>query len=171
MVPRNPYNAGVGGMVSPQLVGGEETRVANDEEFDEELDNGDDLDLDDEDIDLDSEEISLDDIDEEFDDEEAGEDDDGVADDEAEEVEEVADDEAEDADDDLDEEEGEDSLEVLLGTDDVDEDGDNNRGGRSVSKAAATPISEGEFTCRSCFLVKKRAQLADEKKRICLDCA
>lgn len=33
------------------------------------------------------------------------------------------------------------------------------------------PIGEGEFTCRSCFLVKNRAQLADEKKMICLDCA
>ena len=33
------------------------------------------------------------------------------------------------------------------------------------------PIGEGEFTCRSCFLVKSRAQLADEKKMICLECA
>ena len=33
------------------------------------------------------------------------------------------------------------------------------------------PIGEGEFTCRSCFLVKNRAQLADEKKMICLECA
>lgn len=33
------------------------------------------------------------------------------------------------------------------------------------------PIGDGEFTCRSCFLVKRRAQMADEKKMICFDCA
>jgi hypothetical protein len=141
--------------------------VASDEEFDEELGSDDDLDLDDEDIDLDAEEISLDEIDEDFDDEDTEEDEDASEDD----SEDVETDESEEADDDLDEEEGEESLEVLLGTDDVDEDGDDDRSGRNVTKAAATPISEGEFTCRSCFLVKKRAQLADEKKQICLDCA
>lgn len=36
---------------------------------------------------------------------------------------------------------------------------------------AADRIREGEFTCRSCFLVKKRAQLADPEGLICLDCA
>lgn len=39
-----------------------------------------------------------------------------------------------------------------------------------VSKAPVI-IGEGEFTCRSCFLVKRRAQLADPKRLICLDCA
>lgn len=34
-----------------------------------------------------------------------------------------------------------------------------------------TPAGEDEFTCRSCFLVKRRAQLADEEEWICLDCA
>ena len=30
---------------------------------------------------------------------------------------------------------------------------------------------EDEFTCRSCFLVHHRSQLADEKKLLCRDCA
>lgn len=33
------------------------------------------------------------------------------------------------------------------------------------------PIGEGEFTCSNCFIVKRRSQLADEKKMICFDCA
>lgn len=33
------------------------------------------------------------------------------------------------------------------------------------------PASDEEFVCRSCFLVKRRAQLADETKLVCLDCA
>jgi hypothetical protein len=37
--------------------------------------------------------------------------------------------------------------------------------------ASTSPIGAGEFTCRSCFLVKRRAQLADEKLQLCLDCA
>jgi Domain of unknown function (DUF4193) len=32
------------------------------------------------------------------------------------------------------------------------------------------PIGAGEFTCRSCFLVKRRPQLADEERMVCLDC-
>jgi len=28
-----------------------------------------------------------------------------------------------------------------------------------------------EFTCRNCFLVKHRSQLADKKKMLCRDCA
>lgn len=33
------------------------------------------------------------------------------------------------------------------------------------------PVQQNEFTCRSCFLVKHRSQLADAKKMICKDCA
>lgn len=33
------------------------------------------------------------------------------------------------------------------------------------------PPRENEFTCRKCFLVKHRSQLADKKKMICLDCS
>jgi Domain of unknown function (DUF4193) len=33
------------------------------------------------------------------------------------------------------------------------------------------PIQETEFTCRNCFLVKHRSQLADKKKMLCRDCA
>lgn len=32
------------------------------------------------------------------------------------------------------------------------------------------PRQEDEFTCRSCFLVHHRSQMADEKKLICRDC-
>lgn len=33
------------------------------------------------------------------------------------------------------------------------------------------PAQTNEFTCRSCFLVKHRSQLADKKKMLCYDCA
>lgn len=33
------------------------------------------------------------------------------------------------------------------------------------------PAGDEEFVCRSCFLVKRRAQLSDERKLICRDCA
>jgi hypothetical protein len=33
------------------------------------------------------------------------------------------------------------------------------------------PQQSNEFTCRSCFLVKHKSQLADRKRMICRDCA
>ncbi|MGH2793390.1 MAG: DUF4193 family protein [Actinomycetota bacterium] len=33
------------------------------------------------------------------------------------------------------------------------------------------PQQTNEFTCRNCFLVKHKSQLADKKKMICRDCA
>ena len=33
------------------------------------------------------------------------------------------------------------------------------------------PVQANEFTCRNCFLVKHRSQLADRKKMFCVDCA
>jgi len=33
------------------------------------------------------------------------------------------------------------------------------------------PPQANEFTCRNCFLVKHRSQLADKKKMRCRDCA
>lgn len=33
------------------------------------------------------------------------------------------------------------------------------------------PQQSNEFTCRRCFLVKHKSQLADRKKMICRDCA
>lgn len=33
------------------------------------------------------------------------------------------------------------------------------------------PQQADEFTCRNCFLVKHRSQLADRKKMFCKDCA
>ena len=37
--------------------------------------------------------------------------------------------------------------------------------------ARVVPIQETEFTCKNCFLVKHRSQLADKKKMLCRDCA
>lgn len=77
--------------------------------------------------------------------------------------------------DDVEEEEAEESLDVLLARDKAATEDDDlgrleePRDGLSVP---AIPISaENEFTCRSCFLVKNRAQLADEEQMICFDCA
>jgi uncharacterized protein DUF4193 len=35
----------------------------------------------------------------------------------------------------------------------------------------AHAVREGEFVCRSCFLVKRTTQIANRKKMICRDCA
>jgi len=69
--------------------------------------------------------------------------------------------------------EGEESLDVLLSREKVTEDDDLGRleEPRDGFTVPAQPISPNEFTCRSCFLVKNRAQLADEEKLFCLDCA
>ncbi len=95
----------------------------------------------------------------------------------------VADEEEEEEGPDLDEEtddvvddaeaEGEESLDVLLSREKVTEDDDLGRleEPRDGFTVPAQPISPNEFTCRSCFLVKNRAQLADEEKLFCLDCA
>jgi hypothetical protein len=69
--------------------------------------------------------------------------------------------------------EAEESLDVLLAREVGDDDGlvrldDEPRDGLST---VTTPIGADEFTCQSCFLVKRRAQLADAKKMICFDCA
>ena len=69
--------------------------------------------------------------------------------------------------------EAEESLDVLLAREQGEDDAmvrldDEPRDGLV---SVTTPIGADEFTCRSCFLVKRRAQLADEKKMICFDCA
>ena len=75
------------------------------------------------------------------------------------------------ADDEVDADAEEESLDVLLARD-VDEDlvrlDDEPRDGLATAPAT---IGEDEFTCQSCFLVKRRAQLADPKKMYCVDCA
>lgn len=48
--------------------------------------------------------------------------------------------------------------------------------GRGDDKAEALvekviPPQANEFTCRKCFLVKHRSQMADRKRQICTDCA
>lgn len=64
-------------------------------------------------------------------------------------------------------EEEEESLEALLGTDET----VTEPSPRVAGARAPEGIGEDEFTCRSCFLVKSRAQLADADQLICSDCA
>jgi hypothetical protein len=63
-------------------------------------------------------------------------------------------------DDDEDEEEEEKPSRVTKSTPD-----DATEGGNRVA-----PRKAGEFVCASCFLVKPNMQLADPKKKLCLDC-
>lgn len=90
--------------------------------------------------------------------------------------------------DDDDEESDEASLEELLaqrasarrGGDDAEEEADDIMALSSEKDTAATtalptkviPIKDQqEFVCQSCYLVKARSQLADEKRMYCRDCA
>ena len=131
-------------------------------------------DLDDIDLDTDDEDNEAEDADEV---DEVDEDDEDVEDAELEGGDETPaeDDDEEDVtdlEDEEDDEETEQSLDAILGSDDAA--GDKKKRRR---KATATfdettnPAGEGEFTCRSCFLVKRRAQLADADQLICVDCA
>ncbi|CAN5136929.1 hypothetical protein BH20ACT9_BH20ACT9_19660 [soil metagenome] len=71
---------------------------------------------------------------------------------------------------DEDEEDEEESLEALLTRgreiDDSEVDSQSRHGLAPVTQL----VGAGEFTCRSCFLVKRRAQLADAERLICRDC-
>jgi hypothetical protein len=75
-----------------------------------------------------------------------------------------------DEEEDEDDEEEEASLEVLLGGGEDEDDDLRGEDVRDVLVKAKVTIDEGEFTCRSCFLVKRRAQLSDADRLICLDC-
>jgi hypothetical protein len=140
----------------------------DDIELDDEIDEGEDLDLNvlddveyDEDADFDLEPVDA---------EDEGED--GDEDDDLEDLDigDVVEDEEEDdvVDDDEEEEEDEETLEVLLGPD---SDASVTSSRSRSDEGGDAPAGEGEFTCRSCFLVKRRAQLADPQAMICLDCA
>lgn len=130
--------------------------------------------FDDADAALDLDEVEVDEDDELDGDEVDGHDDlptaatDGNTDDDGDEAGEVEDD-VPTLDDEEDVEEEEESLEVLLGRAADDERlADEPRDGLA---SVDSIIAADEFTCRSCFLVKRRAQLADARKMICLDCA
>jgi hypothetical protein len=41
----------------------------------------------------------------------------------------------------------------------------------TLSVRVVPPDPQKEFTCRKCFLVKHRSQLADKKRMYCRDCA
>lgn len=89
--------------------------------------------------------------------------------------------------DDEDEESEEDSLEELLAqratsrraADDAEEEEDIMALSSEKDTAAATALpskvipikDQQEFVCKSCYLVKARSQLADEKRMYCRDCA
>jgi hypothetical protein len=132
--------------------------LLEEEEEDDDDEDDDDVDLDiDDDLGLD--ELVVADDDDDDVDLEDDDDDDVIEEDEAEE--ETSEDEAEE------------SLDVLLAREQGDDDvmvrlDDEPRDGLVT---ATTPIGADEFTCTSCFLVKRRAQLANEKKMICFDCA
>ncbi|MEX2619291.1 MAG: hypothetical protein WD250_03635 [Egibacteraceae bacterium] len=137
-----------------------------DDEVDDEVDG--DVDLD-ELSDLDDVSIEVDDVDD-------ADDDDDDAGTSAEDDEEVDDPPTEEEDEDEGDEEtddAEESLDVLLAREKVLDEDDlgriaaESRTGLSVRPAL---IGADEFTCRSCFLVKRRAQLADEQRRLCFDC-
>jgi hypothetical protein len=83
------------------------------------------------------------------------------------------DDDEDESDDAVPAEEAEESLDVLLAREQGEDDAlvrldDEPRDGLV---SVTTPIGADEFTCQSCFLVKRRAQLEDAKKMICFDCA
>lgn len=164
--------------------------MANAEDFDDEADYDEggeeetDLEIDDLGTDIDDElpEATLDDDDEEeiasLDElaEEEDQDDDDEEDEDTEEPTETEEDEDEEPlaalDEDEDEEEAEESLDVLLGADEAGPPRKRRRRGATDTLDTTTnPAGEGEFTCRSCFLVKRRAQLADADQLICVDCA
>lgn len=95
---------------------------------------------------------------------------DDEADDKAEDPEAEAEDEVEEADE-IDE--GEESLDVLLAREKVLDEDDLGRiaeESRTALNVRPALIGADEFTCRSCFLVKRRAQLADEQRLLCFDC-
>jgi hypothetical protein len=130
--------------------------VAKDDDFeDEELEE-----LEDDDA-LEDDELD-DDIDLDLDDDDELEDD---------EVEDEEVDEAEVEEEDEDNELEEESLDVLLARDQGLDENELVRDGQREGLGLTTAPGAGEFTCQSCFLVKRRAQLADEKRMICFDCA
>lgn len=149
-----------------------------DEEFEDEAFEGDDA-VEEEEA-LDDEIEELEELDEEFEDDEVvdlvlGADDDAevlVAADDDDEDDDVV--EAEVLGDELDDDDDDDEGEILgfgekaLANDELLDFVDDTKEDLGIP---TVPIGEGEFTCRSCFIVKRRSQLADEKKMICFDCA
>ena len=41
---------------------------------------------------------------------------------------------------------------------------------RAEGATKVVPKREDEFVCQSCFLLKRKSQLADPKRQLCLDC-
>ncbi|MGM0818361.1 MAG: DUF4193 family protein [Actinomycetota bacterium] len=75
-----------------------------------------------------------------------------------------------DLDDDAGDEE-EESLDVILAREqDLEEEFAGVGSTERRASPTSTPAGEDEFTCRSCFLVKRIAQLADPEEMICRDC-
>ena len=69
-------------------------------------------------------------------------------------------------------EEEEESLDVILAREqDLEEEFARVGEGSARQPTTTVPPGEDEFTCRSCFLVKRQAQLADADELFCTDCA
>jgi Domain of unknown function (DUF4193) len=164
-----------------------------DDDLEDDDDEGEDLDEDQlaaelDDADLDPEDLDEDDLDDSLDadfdeDEDDADEDDSDSDSDADEDEEEED-EADASDEE--DEDGPSSLDQLLekrsalrsGTDDSDDDDeilaladDTLAPAKGGVKAPVIPLRDREeFVCRSCFLVKRRSQLADPEKQLCRDC-
>jgi hypothetical protein len=168
----NAPTGGKAGVAKPEEF---TTDIDLDEEFDE-TEEEIDADLDEElDPDLDEDELAAD-LDEDLDDSLSGDLAEGdelvEAEEDEEEDEEDEEEEEETLEDEEDEEEEEEGLDVLLTRETrLDDEIRLDDEARDSLGNSDAPISAGEFTCRSCFLVKRRPQLADEERMICLDCA
>ncbi|QBI21706.1 DUF4193 family protein [Egibacter rhizosphaerae] len=79
-------------------------------------------------------------------------------------------DDSDDLDDDDAPEEEEESLDVILAREQDLEEEFATVGEAPRSSPTNIPAGEDEFTCLSCFLVKRQAQLADPEEQICFDC-
>ncbi|NNN13107.1 MAG: DUF4193 family protein [Acidimicrobiaceae bacterium] len=139
-------------------------------EFDDDIDFGDDVDF----VDV-LEDDLVDDIDGVLvDDEVDDEEEDLESDDDESSLEDSSEsDDDEDDFDDVDEDEVEASLddilrERLVVIDDDDDDLEADDRGETITRVL--PRQPDEFVCQSCFLVKKRSQLADPKRSFCRDC-
>lgn len=142
---------------------GTDEEFANEQELDDDAIGNEDDTLELDDLESLDESYSDDNDDDESADEQAEGDDDEESDDEADvdELEEV------------DVEEDEETLEAMLTRDKpLDEEliGSGEEPKEDYSTVSA-PAGDEEFTCQSCFLVKRQAQLADKRKLICFDCA
>ena len=61
----------------------------------------------------------------------------------------------------VDEDDDDDEVMLSMGRDDT----------REPLTTRVLPVQQNEFICKSCFLVKHRSQLSDQRRQLCRDCA